>query len=261
MRTINVGNFDAAITIFNAVGHLTKAGFSKTMRNIHRNLNDEGIYIFDILNLNYVLDKDNIMKMTDGLFHKIFDAIAKEYPHIENEHWIVDIGAAEDMGGQCAVGIEAAVFFLQNHPWQTETEHAFALLLVDVARHPEKIPPALEFHQQLHLVGMAGQGLRQQTRGPVPFDQLVDLDIDRIFLDVGGQHLAIAIDDIRPALGWLEQLDPDLGLRFVDTPAIKHQLAGNGAEDKHERKDHPGEMPPGPRGADFIQAGLGFLMQ
>jgi len=39
--------------------------------------------------------KDNIMKMTDGLFHKVFDEIAVEYPDIENEHWIVDIGAAK----------------------------------------------------------------------------------------------------------------------------------------------------------------------
>ena len=39
--------------------------------------------------------KDNIMKLTDGLFHKMFDEIAKEYPQIENEHWIVDIGAAK----------------------------------------------------------------------------------------------------------------------------------------------------------------------
>src|SRR5215813_14179593 len=39
--------------------------------------------------------KDNIMKMTDGLFHKIFDEIAAEYPDIANEHWIVDIGAAK----------------------------------------------------------------------------------------------------------------------------------------------------------------------
>uniref|UniRef100_A0A832D178 Isocitrate dehydrogenase [NADP] n=1 Tax=Ignavibacterium album TaxID=591197 RepID=A0A832D178_9BACT len=39
--------------------------------------------------------KDNIMKQTDGLFHKIFDEIAKEYPDIENEHWIVDIGSAK----------------------------------------------------------------------------------------------------------------------------------------------------------------------
>ena len=39
--------------------------------------------------------KDNIMKLTDGLFHQIFDEVAAEYPDIENEHWIVDIGAAK----------------------------------------------------------------------------------------------------------------------------------------------------------------------
>ncbi|MGI8653925.1 MAG: NADP-dependent isocitrate dehydrogenase [Pyrinomonadaceae bacterium] len=39
--------------------------------------------------------KDNIMKITDGLFHKVFDEIAAEYSNIENEHWIVDIGAAK----------------------------------------------------------------------------------------------------------------------------------------------------------------------
>lgn len=39
--------------------------------------------------------KDNILKLSDGLFHKVFDEIAAEYPDIENEHWIVDIGAAK----------------------------------------------------------------------------------------------------------------------------------------------------------------------
>src|SRR5436190_5939483 len=39
--------------------------------------------------------KDNIMKMTDGLFHKVFDEIAAQYSDIANEHWIVDIGAAK----------------------------------------------------------------------------------------------------------------------------------------------------------------------
>src|SRR3954468_18946657 len=39
--------------------------------------------------------KDNIMKITDGLFHKVFDEIAAEYSDITNEHWIVDIGAAK----------------------------------------------------------------------------------------------------------------------------------------------------------------------
>jgi len=39
--------------------------------------------------------KDNIMKQTDGLFHKIFDEIGAEYPTLEKEHWIIDIGAAK----------------------------------------------------------------------------------------------------------------------------------------------------------------------
>jgi isocitrate dehydrogenase len=40
------------------------------------------------------LTKDNIMKLTDGMFHKVFDEVAADYPQIENEHWIVDIGTA-----------------------------------------------------------------------------------------------------------------------------------------------------------------------
>lgn len=38
--------------------------------------------------------KDNIMKITDGLFHKTFDKIASEYPEIKSDHYIIDIGTA-----------------------------------------------------------------------------------------------------------------------------------------------------------------------
>ena len=40
------------------------------------------------------MTKDNIMKQADGLFHKIFDEVAREYPDIENSHMIIDIGSA-----------------------------------------------------------------------------------------------------------------------------------------------------------------------
>lgn len=40
------------------------------------------------------MTKDNIMKMTDGLFHRVFDEIAKDYPEIQTEHLIIDIGTA-----------------------------------------------------------------------------------------------------------------------------------------------------------------------
>lgn len=57
MRTIKVGTFDAVITISNAVGHLSKAGFSKTMKNVHHNLKSGGIYVFDIFNLEAMTDQ------------------------------------------------------------------------------------------------------------------------------------------------------------------------------------------------------------
>lgn len=38
--------------------------------------------------------KDNIMKQTDGLFHKVFKEIAAEYPDMEADSWIIDIAAA-----------------------------------------------------------------------------------------------------------------------------------------------------------------------
>ena len=34
------------------------------------------------------------MKFSDGIFHKVFNKIAKEYPQINSEHYIIDIGTA-----------------------------------------------------------------------------------------------------------------------------------------------------------------------
>jgi len=39
--------------------------------------------------------KDNIMKLTDGTFKKIFEDIASDYPDIKSDHWIIDIGMAK----------------------------------------------------------------------------------------------------------------------------------------------------------------------
>jgi isocitrate dehydrogenase len=40
------------------------------------------------------MTKDNIMKATDGMFHKMFREIGEEYPDLKQEHMIIDIGAA-----------------------------------------------------------------------------------------------------------------------------------------------------------------------
>lgn len=67
MRTLKVGEFDAVITIFNAIGHLTKTDFGQALQNIHSNLKDGGIYVFDIFNLQAMTDqavKDLAMDIT-----------------------------------------------------------------------------------------------------------------------------------------------------------------------------------------------------
>lgn len=64
MRTSQLGQFDAVITIYHAIGHLSKNDFETTMVNVHHNLKAGGIYIFDIFNLNYLLDGTNIAKLT-----------------------------------------------------------------------------------------------------------------------------------------------------------------------------------------------------
>lgn len=56
MRKVKAGKFDAVITIFNAIGHLIKPDFEKALQNIHANLKDGGVYIFDIFNLQAITD-------------------------------------------------------------------------------------------------------------------------------------------------------------------------------------------------------------
>lgn len=75
--------------IYQCLKLITRPGCEKIVR-----------YAFEYARLNgrkkvTCFSKDNIMKLTDGLFHKVFDEIAAEYPDIENEHWIIDIGAAK----------------------------------------------------------------------------------------------------------------------------------------------------------------------
>ncbi len=47
------------------------------------------------------MTKDNILKHTDGLFHQVFNEIAKEYPEIQTDHYIIDIGAARIADDPC----------------------------------------------------------------------------------------------------------------------------------------------------------------
>jgi isocitrate dehydrogenase len=73
---------------FQSVKIITKSGTERIMR-----------YAFEYAVANgrkkvTCMSKDNIMKLTDGAFHDMFTQVSKEYPQIEADHFIVDIGSA-----------------------------------------------------------------------------------------------------------------------------------------------------------------------
>lgn len=75
--------------IVEAIKIITRPGSEKIVK-----------YAFEYARLNNrkkvtCFTKDNIMKLSDGLFHKVFDEVSAQYPDLEKEHWIVDIGAAK----------------------------------------------------------------------------------------------------------------------------------------------------------------------
>jgi len=63
-RTTVLEKCDVVITIFNAIGHLTREDFRLTIQNIGKNLKPGGLYIFDIFNLDYLTHERNITKLT-----------------------------------------------------------------------------------------------------------------------------------------------------------------------------------------------------
>jgi ubiquinone/menaquinone biosynthesis C-methylase UbiE len=68
MRTLKTQPCDAVISMFNAVGHLTRQDFIKAMRNAYQHLNQGGVYVFDIFNLQYLMHKDTITRLTIDWF-------------------------------------------------------------------------------------------------------------------------------------------------------------------------------------------------
>jgi len=67
-RTTVLEPCDAVITIFNAIGHLTREDFVRTIVNVRKNLQRDGIYVFDIFNTDYLLQDDNMTKLTIDKF-------------------------------------------------------------------------------------------------------------------------------------------------------------------------------------------------
>lgn len=57
IRTAQKGRFDAVISIFSAIGHLSRTDFEIALKNIRHNLKEQGVYVFDIFNLQALTDE------------------------------------------------------------------------------------------------------------------------------------------------------------------------------------------------------------
>lgn len=91
MRTVKIGTFDAVITIFNAVGHLTKKGVEKAIKNIHQNLKRGGIYVFDILSLEAIEDDASVADLACYSCSKVGNThlLAIQCSTIDRQHGIL----------------------------------------------------------------------------------------------------------------------------------------------------------------------------
>lgn len=70
IKTIRAGKFDAVIAMFNSIGHLDKTEFEKAIINVGRNLKSNGLFVFDIFNLDYMKSNFIDHKFIDVLMEK-----------------------------------------------------------------------------------------------------------------------------------------------------------------------------------------------
>ena len=87
--------------VYGGIEHQQTADVTQCLKLITRSGTERIVrYAFEYARANgrkrvTCFSKDNIMKITDGLFHRVFEEISAEYPEIAHEHMIVDIGAAK----------------------------------------------------------------------------------------------------------------------------------------------------------------------
>lgn len=105
--------------------------------------------------------KDNIMKQTDGLFRKAFEHAAKDYPEIETDTMIIDIGTARLATGPEQFDVIVAPNLYGDIISDVAAEVAGSVGLVGTAN----IGPRAAMFEAIHgsAPDIAGQGIANPT--------------------------------------------------------------------------------------------------
>lgn len=157
------------------------------------------------------MTKDNIMKLTDGLFHKVFEEIAASYPDIKAEHMIIDIGTAK----------------LAAQPEQFDvivTLNLYGDILSDVAAQiagsvglagSANIGPRVSMFEAVHgsAPDIAGKGVANPSGLLVAATQLL--------VHVGAADVAERVKN-----AWLCTLEDGIHTADIYRPGLSQQLAG-----------------------------------
>lgn len=154
------------------------------------------------------------MKLTDGLFHRTFERVAAEYPDIEAEHMIIDIGTAR----------------LAAQPERFDvivTLNLYGDILSDVAAQiagsiglagSANVGPRVSMFEAVHgsAPDIAGKGIANPSGLLVAATQML-------------VHLGLAEDAERIKNAWLCTLEDGIHTADIYRPALSSQLVGTEA--------------------------------
>lgn len=155
--------------------------------------------------------KDNIMKQTDGLFHQVFKEIAMEYPNIEANHMIIDIGTA----------------YLADHPEKFDvivTSNLYGDIISDVAAQiagsvglagSVNIGNECSMFEAIH--GSAPDIAGQNVANP---SGLLQAAIAMLY------HLGYAPEATRIQNAWLKTLEDGIHTADIYNDSLSKQLLG-----------------------------------
>lgn len=155
--------------------------------------------------------KDNIMKQTDGLFHQVFREIAMEYPAIESNHMIIDIGTA----------------YLADHPEKFDvivTSNLYGDIISDVAAQiagsvglagSVNIGNECSMFEAIH--GSAPDIAGQNSANP---SGLLQAAIAMLY------HLGFSADATRIQNAWLKTLEDGIHTADIYSDSLSKQLVG-----------------------------------
>ena len=155
-----------------------------------------------------------------------------------------------------AAGIEAAVLGEEADAGDAEGVDLLLLLGRDLALDPDEAGVAGEALPERGDVEI-GQHPGDRFGGFVGIDDVARLAIERRGLDIGGEHLAVAVDEVRPAGG-----DRGVGIDAGGAGRRLHDAEHGEAADDHregEREDADGEPDPGSACGRRAPASAGVL--